>query len=179
MKKLCLLLLILGLFSMNNYAEILDSKEVLINNAKSNNNESIKVEERSIEDVKDIKTTVSTKKIVSDNKGVKKIWLPWSTEIYFAKNSSRLSRLQRLKLGYVRVPRKAHIYVMGYASSRGSKKYNFRLSKSRAWVVFKYLKRKFPQNKIHFRAYGEFNPRYTNGRLKGRQGNQRVKVLLK
>jgi OOP family OmpA-OmpF porin len=80
---------------------------------------------------------------------------------------------------------KAHpgqkVILKGHTDSKGSAKYNLRLSKRRAKAVADYLKTQGvdPERvKMDLRAFGEANPEYGNATETGRALNRRVEIKL-
>jgi OOP family OmpA-OmpF porin len=80
---------------------------------------------------------------------------------------------------------KAHpgqkVILRGHTDSKGSAKYNLRLSKKRAKAVADYLKEQGvdPNRvKMDLRAFGEADPEYDNDTETGRAMNRRVEIKL-
>lgn len=72
------------------------------------------------------------------------------------------------------------IEIKGYADSRGTDRYNYRLGRERADEVFRYLmtRHSVPSNRIATMSFGEESPVADNDTAEGRSQNRRVQVRL-
>jgi OOP family OmpA-OmpF porin len=69
------------------------------------------------------------------------------------------------------------VEVQGHTDSRGSEKYNQKLSEARAKMVMAYLvKAGIEQNRLIYEGYGESKPIASNKTTKGRTENRRVNL---
>ncbi len=117
--------------------------------------------------------------------------LPYSYEqmanntIYFANNSSELSKTARFNLSKVKAFLQAggeyHKFMVdAYTDNVGSRDYNIYLARKRALAVRQYLidKVNIPADKIEMRAYGKADPKVKNDSEKAKAQNRRVLVRL-
>ncbi len=102
--------------------------------------------------------------------------------VYFPTDKHSLNADSREMLGrlaeYVNETQQiTALIVSGHADSRGSEKYNDRLSGLRSNAVAEFLlSRDFPQQKLILESHGEFSPISTNGTSSGRAMNRRVEL---
>ncbi len=100
----------------------------------------------------------------------------------FEYNSAKLTQDARLALDQAaydlrRIPAK-RIEVAGHTDSRGSKKYNVKLSQRRALSVTEYLvKQGIPSDRLVVLGYGESLPIASNDTAAGRAANRRVELV--
>ena len=70
------------------------------------------------------------------------------------------------------------IIIYGHTDTKGSKKYNLKLSKQRNLSVFKYFKTKSINNKLIIKNYGEDYPLILTGDNVPEKKNRRVEVII-
>lgn len=106
-------------------------------------------------------------------------------ELHFANNSAFLSHeglavLDRVAAGLKGFDGAYRITIKGHASSTGTRKWNFKLSRMRAEAAAKALVRLgIPADRIRTEGLGSDQPRATNRTLKGQAQNRRVQVQVK
>ncbi len=129
------------------------------------------IEEVPVEVVK-IKEVVKKEKIVISSATGEKL---------FANNSSKLESTGSLKgpLDVLKKDPTAKITIIGYTDSRGSARYNQRMSECRAESVAKYFKDNgIDKSRIITMGKGEANPVATNRTAFGRAQNRRVELSI-
>lgn len=104
-------------------------------------------------------------------------------DIYFATNSSDISRTSKLILDefakYLLENPKIHVEIGGHTDSQGSKDANMALSMDRAFEVKGYLERQgVPGKKVTAKGYGPTQPVADNDTSEGRRKNRRTEFKV-
>lgn len=101
----------------------------------------------------------------------------FETDSYSIPDTSK-DELQSLT-GYLKEHPRFKCELYGYTDNQGSKKYNQRLSESRANAVMSFLVAKgVPPNKLEIAGYNFENPIADNTNERGRAMNRRVEIIL-
>ncbi|MGO3153831.1 MAG: OmpA family protein [Galactobacter sp.] len=100
--------------------------------------------------------------------------------VLFEKDSAKLTPKAKAELANltkrIKKQQPESLKVEGYTDNVRGKVDNTKLSKDRAKVIAKQLKRSFPKAKISSAGYGDQNPVGDNGTEEGKQLNRRVEV---
>lgn len=72
------------------------------------------------------------------------------------------------------------IEIAGYTDDSGTDDYNYRLSESRAFEVFKYLfLHRIRKERMTYKGYGKENPVASNDTEEGKAKNRRTEIRVK
>ena len=100
-------------------------------------------------------------------------------EIYFKTGSARITESQMKKLDKIIPGDGTVVIINGHSSATGYEKQNFKLSRFRAEAVQKVLSGKYPGIRFDLHYYGSKKPKYNNRTFRGRNGNQRVVIIVR
>jgi OOP family OmpA-OmpF porin len=109
--------------------------------------------------------------------------LTYNFKITFANNSSKLSPEAQEKVAkfaeFLKENKSVSAAIEGYTDSKGSKKYNIKLSEKRAKAVYNELiNLGISADRLSYKGYGPANPIASNDTAEGRLENRRVIAKL-